>query len=257
MLEHLTIVMAVYGQPEMLAHNLIELSCLSDELHKKLKVIVVDDCGDPPARVAHHEFLDIELYRITEDIPWNQMGARNLAMTHAQGWCLMIDPDMVFSPGTIRRLMNVASKLKRGQVVRYGLRHMGRAKKEEGYRPPKDGKIDVSSPNTYLIHRDDFWAAGGYDEDYAGNKGWSDVQMLDVLSSLYRVSRRADLFADFYGTEQISDAAVTSLDRNVAINRKKRLRKVAQVRKLGGWRRWINRHKGPNLRFPWEKVYPS
>lgn len=250
MLEHLTIVMATYGQPKMLKFNLDTIAGYDAEVSKRLRVIVVDDCGDPPVEPGD----GFELFRITEDIPWNQPGGRNLGMHHASGWCAMMDPDMVFSAGQIRKVMTAASKLKRGSVIRYGLRHMSPAKPEIGYRPFPGREVDVSSPNTYLIHRDDFWAAGGYDEDYAGNKGWSDVQMLDVLTSMFYVSRRPQLFADFYGTDSISDAAVTSLDRGVAQNRKKRVRKVAEVRKAGGWRRWINRVKGPNLRFTWEKV---
>jgi hypothetical protein len=155
----------------------------------------------------------------------------------------MIDPDMVFDDAIIKRVMQAAEKLPRGHVMKYGLKHVN------------SGRLDMSSPNTYMLHRDDFFAVGGYCEDYAGHKGWSDLTLLDVLRSHYKIEDRPDLFANFHSTTAISDAMVTSLDRSVKHNRMLRLKHVAQAKACGGWRKWVKVHKGPNLRFPWTQLF--
>lgn len=245
----LTICMAIYGQPKMLAHQLATMEDYPQSVRDNLNLIIVDDHGDPEVTkwdVMHFDSAvnSAQLFRVDSNIPWNQMGARNLAMEHAKGWCLMIDPDMVFSAGIMTRMLEAQEILQRGQVLKYGLKHK------------KSGKLDMSSPNTYMIHRDDFFRVGGYDEDFAGNKGWSDVQLLDVLTSCYKLQKRPDLHAEFYGPSDISDAMVTSLDRNTRVNRAKRIRKVSYVRKSGGWARYAQlRAIAPRLRFKWHKVY--
>lgn len=243
----LTICMAVYGQPKMLAHQLATIDGYSQAVLDNLNVIIVDDHGDPEVEewdAMQLSVNSVQLFRVDDDIPWNQMGARNLAMQHAKGWCLMIDPDMVFSAEIMVRMLAAQEILQRGQVLKYGLKHK------------RSGKLDMSSPNTYMIHRDDFFKVGGYDEDFAGNKGWSDVQLLDTLTSCYKLQNRPDLHAEFYGPSDMPDAMVTSLDRNTRVNRAKRIKKVSKARACGGWARWAQLREGaPRLRFKWHKVY--
>lgn len=249
----LTVAFAVYGQPAMLEVQLRTFAAYkSPALRSSLKLIVVDDAGDPPVdKDALAEFeldtgIDTELYRVTKDIPWNQGGARNLAVHVApDGWLLLIDPDMVFSEDVMARMVLASEAMIRGHVARYALRHAS------------TGEIDMTSPNTYLIHRQDFLDVGGYDEDYAGHKGWSDVQLLDILGAHYKLSRRPDLFAEFYSNALVSDAMVTKLDRSTKHNRAIRLKKFEQAKSMGGWKRWVKQKKGPNLRFPWVKLFPA
>jgi hypothetical protein len=251
-MSEITLVMAIYGQPLMLQKQVDTIKSYPDHVLDDLSIVIVDDHGEPPVDVGLVKSLtayvrDVQLFRITENIPWNQMGARNLGMVHADGWCLMVDPDMVFQADVMHRIQLAAEKLSPGHVVRYQLKHVS------------SGKLDASSPNTYLIHSTDFIKVGGYDEDYAGNKGWSDVQLLDVLNAHYKMHSRPDLWADFYSKDQISDASVNTLDRSTGANRKKRLKKVDQARACGGWRKWVTKHKSEirNLRFGWTRLVPS
>ncbi len=240
----LTFVMAVYGQPKMLERWWEVLRTYPDELLDELAIIIVDDHGDPPVAIPEDVLglCQLAVYRVDRQIPWNQMGARNLGMHHAKGWCIMLDPDMVVSPAMARRFLQLTARLKRGTVVRFGLKH-------RSGRP----KIDMTSPNTYLIRSEDFRECGGYDEDYAGNKGWSDVQLLATLKAFFRVMGQPDLWVDFYDTAEIPDAQVRTLDRSVRVNRAMHIRKHTEA-KRGGWRRWVQRSKGPNIRFPWTKM---
>lgn len=246
----LTIVMAVYGQPLMLREQFKAIMGYQESVLRHLNVVVVDDCGSPPAEVDHFDVMDsfcnsAKLFRVMQDIPWNQMGARNLGMQQSSGHCVLIDPDMVFDGDVMARMIEAASKLARGHVIKWALKHVN------------SGRIDMTSPNTWLLHRDDFFAVGGYDEDYAGNKGWSDVQFLDLMRACFKIENRPDLFANFHGTDSVPDAMVMTLDRSVTANRKKRVKKVAESRRAGGWARWAKTRKDvPRIRFPWTQLYP-
>lgn len=248
----ISIVVAVYGQPKMLARQLEEFATYQDDIRKHLELIIVDDHGDPAVTeqegAAFGALLRTEVYRVLDDIPWNQMGARNLGMKMARHeWCLMIDPDMVIDAPTMLRMIAATNALKPGHLVKYGLKHVNEPKRD----------VDMSSPNTYLIRKSDFWQVGGYDEDFAGNKGWSDVQLLDVLKAHYKIHNRPDLHAHFYSTNQIDDAAVMTLDRSTKHNRAIRLRNAAKARKLGGWIRWTQRRADQTIRFKWDRIYPQ
>ncbi len=243
----LTYVIATYGQPKMLECWWENLRGYPDDVASRINLIVVDDCGNPPAEIPDDVagVFRAKLFRVEENIPWNQMGARNLGMHHAKHWCIMLDPDMVIDPMMARRFLE--QECKRGEVIRFGLCHL-------------DGsvtRIDMTSPNTYMIHRDDFFDAGGYDEDYRGNKGWSDVQLLATLAAHYKMLPRMDLWVQFYGRGLIDDAQVVTLNRSVAVNKKLHLRKCAEAKRMG-WVKWVQTKKGNmamrNLRFPWKQV---
>lgn len=226
----------------MMAKQMETISSYPQVLRDKLRVIVVDDCGEPPF-VYKTDLFILRIFRITEDIPWNQPGARNLVAHMApDGPMILLDPDMVFSAEMMDRMVQTADKLVRGQVVKYGLKHVS------------SGELDMSSPNTYMLYREDFLACGGYDEGFCGHKGWSDVQLLDIMKSFYKMHPRPDLFADFYSIKQISDAAVMRLDRSTKHNRAVRIKKHGQAKAAGGWRNFVKSRKGPNLRFPWVEV---
>jgi len=250
MTANLCIIMAVYGQPLMLDKQLRTIASYEEHVRRQLKVVVVDDHGDPPVTpdyCSKFDGLDLHVFRVVDNIPWNQMGARNLGVEKADPtWCMLIDPDMVFRESMMVKVLTNLKRLRPREAILFGLRHMNNP----------DGPIDMTSPNTWLVHRDTFLSLGGYDEDFAGHKGWSDVQMLDVIRSNLRLVKRSDIFADFYSTEQISDAEVHTLDRSVAHNKKIRIAKSNSAKKMGGWNIWVQRNKPNRIRFRWTPVYP-
>lgn len=240
----LSLCMAVYGQPKMLGVWWDTVLAYPRELRDKFELVIVDDCGKPPVKIpeAVRSAVRCQLFRVLEDIPWNQPGARNLAAKHARARVLcFLDPDMVIPPQDIGLFLGAARKLLRGRVLRFSLRHAG-------------GRIDTSSPNTWLIRRKDFLSAGGYDEDYSGHKGWSDVQLLLIFQNLYSEGVSKQLVVDYYREDRIPDAQVNSLSRAVAKNKALHLRKLEQMRSVRGWRTWVTKCKGRNLRFKWERV---
>lgn len=243
----LTIIFSTYGQPLMLEKQVEVLASYPDELKNRLAIIIADDCGTPPVGLEDVEpllsgFRRVEVFRVEKDIPWNQPGARNLAMHHASGWCLMLDCDMTFSVEMMNRALDAIAGRRRGEVIKWVLRHVD------------SGEVDTSSPNTWLIHRDDFFAVGGYAEHYAGNKGWSDCTLQDCLKATFKIHHRTDIWAHFHSTKTAPDAMVTTLDRSTAANKKKRIRDTRNARAMRGWRQWARaRRDVPRLGFKWSK----
>lgn len=239
----LTFMMAVYGQPEMMRKWFQTLRTYDDDVLDRIRLLIVDDHGDPPQEIPVdiRAMLDCRLYRVTKQIKWNQMGARNLGMDQATtDWVVMMDPDMVVELPVAKRILKILPKMKPGFVLKLFLRYT-------------NDVADGSSPNVYVMHRLDFERMGGYDEDYAGNKGWSDVQFMHTLEGFkIKMLKYPNLWVRYYRPNDIKDATVTTLSRDVRINKMLHLRKMAQMKKMGV-SRFVKQRK-PNLRFTWKRL---
>lgn len=237
----LTIGFSTYGQPKMLAYWFECFAAQPQEWRDCVEVIVVDDHGKPPAKVPKDD--GITLLRVDTDIPWNQGGARNLAAQQATTDRLMlIDPDMTLEPGMLQKLVEESRHLVAGLVFRPALRHI--ATKE----------LDHTSPNVHLILKKDFWALGGYDEDYCGHKGWSDVQLLRTMQGAMVTRTREDLWFWFHhGNKKLPDAQVMTLDRSTKHNKALHIRKMTILKKRG-WKDFVKTAIGAKIRFAWHRV---
>lgn len=239
----LTIAMAVYGQPIMLAEWFLRYVKNAGPF-LDVEVIVVDDCGTPPA-VAPLHLAGVRLIRVLEDIPWAQGQARNIAAMEAKSpVLLMLDPDMTFPSGDliageVTRFVHAAKQLPKGAVMRPRLRH-------------GNGKLDASSPNVYLIHREDFLASKGYDLAYCGHKGWSDVTLSQVWRKMFKEKACADLVLDFHHSGKFADAQVTSFDRSVVHNRAIHVKHKERMRKVGVTA-FLKEHS-PMVKSPWVEI---
>ena len=238
----LTFVMATYGQPKMLEKWWETLRTYPEAVAAKIRLVIVDDHGDPPAEIPEdiRGIFKAALYRVTKNIPWNQPGARNLGVHVAKtDWLLLLDPDMVVEPKVATALLVHSRKMKRGQLVKLLLRYT-------------DNTYDATSPNVYLLHKADFNQVGGYDEDYAGHKGWSDVQFMHTLRGFkMRFLKPVGLWVRYYRPRDVADATVNTLPRSVKHNRSLHIRKMAIAKR--NWQAWV-KTKGKNIRFPWVRV---
>ena len=114
-------------------------------------------------------------------------------------------------------------------------------------------EFDRSSPNVHLILLADFLKLGGYDEDYCGHKGWSDVQLLRVMQRTFTLRQREDVWFWFHhGNKDVPDAQVNTLDRSVKHNKAIHIRKMDVLKKKGVTKFLAT--LGKQLRFPWSKV---
>lgn len=251
----LAIVIACFGQPKMMARQ--EESWLSwpKNLQDRVEVVVVDDHGDPPYKPGP-EFdpalpfpegkvepgIELKVYRVDTQIPWNQMGARNLGMKEAESsWRLMLDPDMVLTAPNLARIFELFPRFRRGHH----------------YKPKlgKNSKKPYGSPNLYICHEADFWKSGGYNEDFAGAKGYSDVVLHRTLVEFSRRHFLDRIWLEFLGPRDVSDARVevsAGVNRDLAVNHKK----FAAAAKFAAQNSWKFYAQGvrDHVRFPWHRV---
>jgi hypothetical protein len=235
----------VYGQPRLLKAFTDELRGWPYEAARECELVVIDDCGDPavhPLEVGGLLPMEVQLLRHTRDLAWAQPACRNLAARQARGDTLiLLDPDMMIPPKKAIRFVREAQQLQQGHVLRFCLKEMNHPKKD------MRGKVNLSSPNCWIICKADFEAVHGYNEEFAGHKGWSDVELLHVLDSAYDMRQDSSLTVDFYRRSgALPDACVTTLDREVKINLKKHARNREIVRKKfsGNWHKW-RMNQGP------------
>lgn len=165
MIEECTFVMAYYENADMLMRHFEEWEKYPAALKARMRFVVVDD-GSPkrPAKGAYRDFgglapsIRFALFRVVPNIPWNQDGARNLAMKHAEtAWAFMTDADHILPADEAAAMLTIDPEPK--------TYYMPNQKLVSGE------SLDRPHPNSYLMRVADFWGMGGYDEDFAGFYG--------------------------------------------------------------------------------------
>jgi hypothetical protein len=110
---------------------------------------------------------NIRLFRVKEDIGFNSHGTRNLLMQHTTTkWNLMSDIDRRYTDQTLFSIYENEEGLKQGFYY--------------SFWETIQSSPDRFSVNDYLVHRDDFWKTGGYDEEFV-NIHYGDRYFLDTL----------------------------------------------------------------------------
>src|SRR5690606_20832300 len=97
-----------------------------------------------------------------EDRPWHQHAARNLgAQEAAAPWLLLTDMDHVLTAGAAGSLLKRLGRL--DHRTAYFLHRI-----EATTLEPTLGRDNKPKPhpNSFVMTRDLFWEAGGYDEDF-------------------------------------------------------------------------------------------
>lgn len=201
----ITLVFTFFDNPAMLIRQATEWNHYAEEHKKEIAIIVVDDCSresDAAETLAAVGVrgLTIEVYRVQWQIPWNQDGCRNLAMQRCRTeWAFMTDIDHVLPRDQVHHLLSF------------------RPQRGEYYMPIQlltDGtSLFRPHPNSYLMHREDYWSIGGYDEDFAGYYG-SDGNFRGRAKGLgLREVYTGDFKTVVFRTQDIYDANTKGLGR--------------------------------------------
>lgn len=226
----LVIAMPFYNNQQMLQKQVNVWSSYPDKIRKGLVVVIADD-GSKDAATAPDVDFDLRIYRIGVNKPWNQTGARNLAMHVApDGWALVTDMDHVLD-------VDAANQLVRMNV-----------KPDQYYVPSRrlpNGEPYKRHPNSYLLTRDMFWKTGGCDEDFSGCYG-SDSTFRRAIAN---VGTRVDIDVPLtlYGREVIPDASTTEWGRKQSEFHVSNFPHLVKKKRTG------ERPVNP-LRFPYERV---
>ncbi len=143
----LTIVYSYYNSSKALEIQIDNWSQYPIELMKKLHFILIDDCSDSKADLKINFPINLTLLRVTDNIPWNQPGAKNLGFKFAKtDWIFTSDIDHVLQPEMCGKLIELKKEKK---TVYYFSRLTDKGENRD------------SHPNSFLIHKDIFRELGG------------------------------------------------------------------------------------------------
>jgi len=149
-----TIGYTYYNEPELL----LEQISLWKKYPHQIEIILVDDGSELfPAYeyVKDLELPNFHLYVVDEDLGFNSHGCRNLISKVAScDFILFSDIDCQFSPETIAFLKTI--KYAENQLYKFSFYSTFdfRYIKFPGH------------PNVFIVNKDKFWEAGGYDESF-------------------------------------------------------------------------------------------
>jgi len=185
-----------YNNPEMLKLQMRSWDKYEGELRNSVKLILIDDGSqESPAYDIFKECkIPKELYKIEENIPWNQHGARNLGAkvcSNVNDWMFMSDIDIVLPPEAAYSLLE--KTLDPGKHYTF----------ERVFAP--DLTEYLNHCNTFLVKRDVYWAVGGYDEDYCGTYG-GDYPFLNQMEAIAPEIHLDDILLLNYAPSVIKDA---------------------------------------------------
>jgi len=234
----LTIIYAYYDNPMMFVVQQKEWAKYPDAIREQIEFIVVDDCSPrwPCWRDLKLD-VDIKIFRMLEDIPWNMDACRNLAVSKSDtNWIFISDMDHLLPIQTIKEIFH----------------HMGRLNIEKFYTFERVNAPDLTSykphPNTYLLTRGLYDKVGGYDETFAGHYG-TDGHFRRALLHHSKGQVMLNIPIVRYPREVISDASTTTLDRKKGRSQElgKKYRELSAQNLQEGI-------KPKTLSFPWEQL---
>ncbi len=217
-----------------------------------------DGSMDRPAEEFFNKYPptdSMRLFRVKEDLGFNSHGTRNLLMKQTETeWNLLSDIDRHYPDDTLRTLARGSLEFQKGTY--YSLKEIIRSS-DDGY-----------SVNDYVVHKDDFWYAGGYDEELV-NVHWGDRLFLRCLTSVRRRAKRDDIhvkyvrfsrevtFADVPKTVYSEENGIGSLIHPVIANRWGDPKYRADMRTMITERNKTpaGRASKPTINFEWEQIF--
>lgn len=133
-----------------------------------LELVLVDDHSDEAVDPIIFEAVpNLRVFRITDDIPWNQGGARNIGALEVRSRLIFfMDIDHTITLEEIPGFLAEAANLQLGYRMT-----PPRRRKSLGNEEGEELKPNI---NCFLIHRQDFFKVGGYDEIFSGHYGQED-----------------------------------------------------------------------------------
>ena len=133
------------------------------------ELIVVDDGSTIPITSYVKPTKKLRLFRVPKDYGFNSHGCRNLIMSQtSNAWNILLDLDreFIYIDEAFKCIRNRFPKLDKQILYRF----IAHADMEEAH----------VSVNDYMIHKDHFFDAGGYDEELIGER-WGDREYFKQL----------------------------------------------------------------------------
>jgi len=232
----LSVISHFYNNHEAVDKQLEHWGKIDSSLIDMIEFILVDDHSEKVYKKPNTH-LNVRLFRVLDNINWNQSGSRNLGAFHAIGQAaLLIDIDQLVFIDFLQSLCMSVENLPRNTI------NFFKISSEKGELVDvQNGNVLTHHPNSFVVNLEDYKRNGFYDEDFAGYYGYEDVHMFEVWK---KRGGKLNLI-DRLGTQENMAFWTKDLDRD--INRNKTL----IYEKLGTE---IPRNPTSILRFQWEEI---
>lgn len=203
-----------YGQRDV-------IPIVQEEARKGVKTVIIDDGYPEPLGKID----SIDVYRINEDIQWNQAGAKNLGYHVLDGWVFYSSMDNIMFYDNWKKLQLLT--LNRDSIYFFPYMLEGRI------IPRHENPYD-----TFLIHADDFNKVGGFDEDFSGEWGYEDTLFYDICCKNFKIEYIEDIFV-IHNQLGVTSNLVRDVSRRRAMYHSKKNNTKTVT---------------PKLRFTWQKL---
>lgn len=228
----ITICLSYFNQNEILKKHIKAWKSFPAAAKERLNFSVIDDHSKIPAVEVLNDIdlsdIDLSIYRVEDDIFCNMSGVKNLSAKVCETeWMLELDMDTMASAESVEKMLKKAEGSGKGEAFRFNRR----------VEDSQHEKNDIVHPFVCLIRKDDFWRAGGCDEDFAGSYGYTDAGFWHKSKDLITVEECRDIYLDYLpeGNSEI-------------VRNTKRNHKLLKSKKKSG--KWSTDY----IRFKWKKV---
>jgi hypothetical protein len=200
----LSIVSHYYGNAPAVEKVLSSFRAMATDRPGSFDFVLIDDHSHEPINPILFEGVEgLRVFRIVEDVRWNMPAARNIGVREAL--CekiLLMDIDHIIEPSDVDVLLTDAESLPQGAIGSFR-----RMKKTDGAWREVEPHI-----NSFMIHKADFLAVGGYEEQFSGNYGHEDkfFKICCKRNGLTRVMLSTVLF--------VRGSSTPDLDRDKSAN---------------------------------------
>ena len=227
----LSIISNFYNCEEMAQKQVENWKNLPAAILEQVEFILVDDCSDKIPDISPGP-LNLRLFRVISDIPWNLTGARNLGAFNATGdWSLFFDIDQYIFPEALASLTHSIQTLDAKTLYYLRIKELINI---------QTGASLHSAPSTMLVNTKRFRTHGMFDEDFAGYYGYEDIFAAYVWETN---GGRRELISTPVFFEDMG-FGTTGLDRDVERNKALLSNKLA-----------TNCQNSPGiLRFIWKEI---
>lgn len=183
----------------------------SKDLLAKIEFVFVDDCSPLEVTIPENCSLNYQLFRITDDIQWNQSGAKNLGATYAKSQKLIFsDTDHLFSEEILKKIVKSSVP-----------KHLYHFKTIDS----NGVKQKRRTPGILYCSKATFFTGLGYDEEFSGYYGCEDVFFREYLTSkkikFKYFSRRHRITSVIVNREDSYHSLDRNFDRNLSLLNKK------------------------------------
>jgi glycosyltransferase involved in cell wall biosynthesis len=240
----INVCLTYYNQGKALQKHIESWQTYPDEVLKHLRFVIIDDGSrEDPALVNIHDTyghapskaLNIEIYKIREDIPWNIGGARNLAFAVSKGkWLFQLDMDTILPKESAIELVSFAQNTAKENIIyKFRQNHID------------EQSQDDTHPGLMFLTKETFWLTGGHDEDFCGSYGGTDVHIYYKFEEViegYKYEENVEVY-EKVRVLRLPIGEVNGLERNPMKN----MALCDERRALKNWSKGI-------LRFHWDKV---